>query len=44
MPLFSKLMQLARLLDRWTLWACNPQPPLAYRTQTVTRFDVAARR
>ena len=44
MSLSPTLMQLARLLDEWTLWACNPQPPLAYRTQTVTRFDVAATR
>lgn len=44
MPTSSKLMQLVRLLDEWTLWACNPQPPLGYRTQTVTRFDVAASR
>jgi len=40
----STLSRILRLLDDWTLWALNPQPPLAYRTQTVTRFEVAATR
>ena len=40
----ATLSRIVRLLDDWTLWAFNPQPPLAYRTQTVTRFEVAATR
>lgn len=45
-PIFtpSTPSRILRLLDDWTLWACNPQPPLTYRTQTVTRFEVAASR
>lgn len=26
-----RMTQLARMVDRYTLWAFNPQPPLAYR-------------
>ena len=40
----ATLARIVRLLDEWTLWAFNPQPPLAYRTRTVTRFEVAANR
>ena len=43
-PSTARLSWIVRLLDSWTPWAFNPQAPLAYRTQTVTRFDVAATR
>jgi hypothetical protein len=30
----TKLARFARLLDEYTLWAFNPQPPLGYRTHS----------
>ena len=29
------MRHLIRMIDRYTLWAFNPQPPLGYRGRTV---------